>query len=69
MLKLPFAYQNNVRAAAFVRIGWPAAGARGGNRNSLKKDLGVVVDKIAIALSAPLMLCMALAIKLKALVR
>jgi Sugar transferases involved in lipopolysaccharide synthesis len=63
--KLPFAHKPNVRAETFVGIGRPLAGASGGNRTLLKKARGVVVTTIATALSAPLMLCMALAIKTK----
>jgi hypothetical protein len=56
MLRLRFSYQNNVRAASFVGIDRPPAGASGGNCIPLKKVLDVVVATIAIALSAPLML-------------
>jgi lipopolysaccharide/colanic/teichoic acid biosynthesis glycosyltransferase len=61
MLALLF-YQNNVRAASFVGIDRAPAGTGGGNRILLKKVLDVVIATIAIALSAPLMVCMALAI-------
>ena len=65
VLTLPFSYQNNVRAASFVGIDRPPAGASCGNWISLKKVQDVVVATIAIALSAPLILGMALAIKLE----
>jgi putative colanic acid biosynthesis UDP-glucose lipid carrier transferase len=65
MLALLFSYQNNLRAASFVGIDRAPAGARGGNRILLKKVLDVVIATIAIALSAPLMLCVALAINLE----
>ncbi len=65
MLALPFSYQNNVRAASFVGIDRAPAGAGGGNRISLKKARAVVIAAIAIAFSAPLMLCTALAINLE----
>jgi len=65
VLTLPFSYQNNVRAASFAGIDRPPAGASGGNRISLKKVLDAVAATIAIALSAPLMLGVALAIKLE----
>jgi polysaccharide biosynthesis protein PslA len=65
VLTLPFSYQNNVRAASFVGIDRPPAGASVGNCIPLKKVLGVVVATIAIALSAQLMLGVALAIKLE----
>ena len=63
MLTLPLSYQNNVRAASFVGIDRPPAGASGGSLISLKKVLDVVVATIAIAVVAPLMLTVALAIK------
>lgn len=65
MLTLPFSYRNKVRAASFFGIDRAPAGASGGNFISLKKALDVVVAPIAIALSAPLMLGVALAIKLE----
>lgn len=63
MLALPFSYQNNVRAASFVGIARPPAGASGGNPISPKKRLDVVGAMIAIALSAPLILGVVQAIK------
>jgi lipopolysaccharide/colanic/teichoic acid biosynthesis glycosyltransferase len=65
MLTSPFSYPNNVRAASFVGIGRPPAGASGGTCISLIRVRVVVVATIAIALSAPRMLCVALAIKLE----
>lgn len=65
MLTLHFSYPNNVRAASFVGIDRPPAGASGGNWIALKEVLDVVVAALAIALSAPLILCVALAIKLE----
>jgi lipopolysaccharide/colanic/teichoic acid biosynthesis glycosyltransferase len=67
MLTLLFSYRDSVRAASFVRMDRQPAGASGGNRTSLKKFLDVVVATIAIALSAPLMLCAARAIKRESL--
>jgi hypothetical protein len=50
MQELLFAYQNNVRAAAFVGIGRPPASARGDNRVLLKKALDAVVVTNAMVL-------------------
>jgi hypothetical protein len=50
MQELPFTYQNNVRAAAFVGIGRPPASARGYNHILLKKALDAVVVTNAMAL-------------------
>lgn len=65
MLTLHFSCPNNVRAASFVGIDRPPAGASGGNWVARKKVLDAVVAALAIALSAPLILCGALAIKLE----
>ncbi len=65
MRALPFSYQNNVRTASFVGIDRAPASACGGRRISLKKVLDIVVAAIAMALSAPLMLRAAQAIKLE----
>jgi lipopolysaccharide/colanic/teichoic acid biosynthesis glycosyltransferase len=65
MHTLPFSYQDNVRGASFVGIDRLPAGASGGNCIPLKRALDVVVTTIAMALSAPLMLSVALAIKLE----
>ena len=65
VLTLPCSYWNNVRAASFVGIDRPPAGASGGNCIPLKNVLDVVVATIAIPLSAQLMLGVAPAIKLE----
>ncbi|MGH6856945.1 MAG: sugar transferase [Methylocella sp.] len=67
MVELSFANQNKVRAASFAGIGRASPGASGGRRIPLKAVLDVVVARIAIAVSAPLMSRAAPAIKLESL--